>query len=135
MGHFPLVRFVHRIVQHSRVAQIVVLVGVWGLGDLATHVLNLPVPGAIVGLALMLLLLGTGLLRPSSVQGGARLLIGEMLLFFVPAVLAVLDHVDWLGSLGMKLFATVLLGTLFVMLGTALAVDLSYRWWVRHAVR
>ncbi|MGE4529115.1 MAG: CidA/LrgA family protein [Rhodospirillaceae bacterium] len=130
--HFSVLR---TAVQRSRAAQVALLAGLWLAGNLATRAIGLPFPGAIVGLGLMLLLLGSGFVRPASVRRGARFLIGEMLLFFVPAVLAVMDHAEWLGPLGLKLFATVLLGTLLVMLGTAFAVDLSYRWWVRHAVR
>jgi len=50
-----------------------------------------------------------------------------MLLFFVPAVLAVLDHREFLGLLGLKLLAVVLGGTLLVMGGTGLTVDLCCR--------
>lgn len=119
--------------RNSRVAQVALLAAVWFVGNLISRGLGLPFPGAIVGLGLMLALLLSGWVKPTAVRRGAKFLIGEMLLFFVPAVLAVLDHAEWLSVTGLKLFAAVLLGTLMVMLGTALAVDLSYRWWVRHA--
>lgn len=121
-------------VQNSRIAQVGLLAAMWFVGNQISHGLGLPFPGAIVGLGLMLALLLSGWVRPRSVQRGAKFLIGEMLLFFVPAVLAVMDHAEWLSITGLKLFAAVLIGTIAVMLGTALAVDLSYRWWVRHAV-
>lgn len=129
------VRVLRAQMQRSRAAQVAALAAVWLVGNQATRFLGLPFPGAIVGLGLMLALLASGWVRPVSVRRGARFLIGEMLLFFVPAVLAVMDHAEWLSVTGLKLFAAVMLGTLTVMLGTALAVDLSYRWWVRHAVR
>jgi len=53
--------------------------------------------------------------------------LAEMLLFFIPAVPAVLDHQEFLGPLGLKLLAAVLAGTLLVMGGTALTVDLCCR--------
>jgi holin-like protein len=121
-------------VQNSRIAQVALLAAMWLLGNQISQRLGLPFPGAIVGLGLMLLLLLSGWVRPRSVQRGAKFLIGEMLLFFVPAVLAVMDHAEWLSVTGLKLFAAVLIGTVAVMLGTAIAVDVSYRWWVRHAV-
>ena len=121
--------------RESRIAQVALLAAVWLVGNLISRSLGLPFPGAIVGLGLMLALLLTGWVKPHAVRRGAKFLIGEMLLFFVPAVLAVLDHADWLSVTGLKLFAAVLIGTVLVMLGTAFAVDLSYRWRVRHAVR
>jgi holin-like protein len=50
-----------------------------------------------------------------------------MLLFFVPAVLAVMDHREFLGLLGLKILSVILLGTVVVMSVTALVVDLGYR--------
>lgn len=120
----------------SRGAQVVLLAGLWLLGGAAGRLLGLPFPGAVLGLLMMLGLLLSGRVRPGAIRRGARFLIGEMLLFFVPAVMAVLDCRDWVGPLGLKLLAAVVLGTLAVMLGTAFAVDITYRWWgARHAVR
>ncbi len=135
MIQLRLVRVFRAQMQRSRAAQVAALAAVWLVGNQASRLLGLPFPGAIVGLGLMLALFASGWVRPASVRRGARFLIGEMLLFFVPAVLAVMDHAEWLSVTGLKLFAAVMLGTLTVMLGTALAVDLSYRWWVRHALR
>jgi holin-like protein len=42
--------------------------------------------------------------------------------------LCLLDHPEFFGSVGLKLFAVILLGTLIVMVVTAVAVDLCYRW-------
>jgi len=59
---------------------------------------------------------------------GANWLLAEMLLFFVPAVLALLDHGELIGLLGLKIFAIILLSTTAVMCVTALTVDACYRW-------
>jgi holin-like protein len=59
---------------------------------------------------------------------GADWLLAEMLLFFVPAVLALLDHREFLGLLGLKILAIIVLSTTMVMGVTALTVDLCYRW-------
>lgn len=64
---------------------------------------------------------------------GANWLLGEMLLFFVPAVMSLLDHREFLGVLGVKLLVVILLGTALVMIGTALTIELCYRWMNRHA--
>jgi putative effector of murein hydrolase LrgA (UPF0299 family) len=43
-----------------------------------------------------------------SIRRGATWFISDMPLFFVPAVLAVLDHRELLGALGLKIVATIL---------------------------
>jgi holin-like protein len=113
--------------RHSRLLQGALFAGFWAVGEALTRVLHLPVPGGLVGLALVLTLLVSGLLKKASLRRGAELLLGEMLLFFVPAVLAVLDHREFLGLLGLKLLAVVLAGTLAVMGATGLTIDLCCR--------
>ncbi len=119
--------------RRSRVLQICLLVLFSLLGQALAQVLGLPVPGGVIGMALVLLLLATRRLRVLNVHRGASWLLGEMLLFFVPAVMSLLDHREFLGLLGLKLLAVILLGTALVMTGTALTIDLCYRWMNRHA--
>ena len=118
--------------KRSPLLQVGVLCGFWALGEAAVRRFALPVTGGILGLFAVLALLAAGWLRPASLRRGAHLLIAEMLLFFVPAVMAVLDHREFAGALGLKLFAVILAGTLSVMLATAFTVEACFRWGVRH---
>lgn len=118
---------VRRIVHRSPVLQIGLLVLFWAIGEGIVRATGLPVPGGVVGMLLVLALLALHGMRPGSVQGGARWLLGDMLLFFVPAVLAVLNHGELLGVLGLKLLAIILVGTAAVMGVTALTVELCTR--------
>lgn len=122
-------------VHRSRALQIGVLVLFWALGEGLARALDLPVPGGIVGMGAVLALLASGWLRPAALRRGAYWLLAEMLLFFVPAVMAVLDHHEFVGALGVKLAAVILVGTLTVMGVTALTVDACYRWRMRHVER
>jgi holin-like protein len=117
----------------SRVLQICLIVLFSWLGQAVAQLLGLPVPGGVIGMAIVLALLATRRLRVRTVRRGASWLLGEMLLFFVPAVMSLLDHREFLGVLGLKLLAVILLGTALVMAGTALTIDLCYRWMNRRA--
>lgn len=110
-----------------RPLQIVLIFAFWQAGNFLVRLSGLPVPGGIVGMVLVLVLFASGRLSPASLRHGANWFIAEMLLFFVPAVLAVMDHREFLGFLGLKLLAAVLLGTIAVMIITALSVDLCFR--------
>lgn len=116
----------------SGLMQIAVLAVFWMLGEALVRLAHLPLPGGIVGMAVVLALLASGVIRPVAVRRGASWLIAEMLLFFVPAVMAVLDHSEFIGLLGLKIVAVILVGTVLVMGGTALTVDLCYRWRMRR---
>ncbi|UJX45284.1 CidA/LrgA family protein [Xanthobacter sp. YC-JY1] len=123
-----LLRTARLALHRSMLVQLGVLAGFWMAGEGVVRLVNLPVPGGIVGMVVVLALLASGWLRPASVRRGASWLLAEMLLFFVPAVMAVLDHKELIGLDGLKIAAVILLGTVTVMGGTALAVDLCWRW-------
>jgi len=75
--------------------------------------------------------LGTGWVPARFVRGGANWLIADMLLFFVPAVMAAREHRELLGALGVKLGIVIVVSTLCVMAGTAWLVALSQAWSAR----
>lgn len=115
--------FLHR----SMAGQIGLIVLMWMVGNLVASITHLPIPGSVIGLFIVLALLASGKLKIVSMRRGARWFLAELLLFFVPAVLAVMDHREFIGLTGLKILAVIILGTAAVMLTTALAVDLGYR--------
>lgn len=130
-AHNLAVRFRYAL-HHSRMMQIATLVGFWLMGEVVVRLSGLPLPGGIIGMALVLLLLLSGRISLFSMKRGAEWFLAEMLLFFVPAVLAVLEHGELIGMLGLKIMAVILVGTLTVMTVTALTVDFCYRWSLRY---
>lgn len=123
------------VLHNSRLMQIATLFGFWLAGEAVVRLSGLPLPGGIVGMALVLALLLSGRISLFSMKRGAEWFLAEMLLFFVPAVLAVLEHQELLGMLGVKIMAVILVGTLTVMTVTALTVDLCYRLSLRYAAQ
>ncbi len=118
---------VRRAVRASRWLQTLVIAAFWGVGAVLVRVAHVPLPGSIAGLLVLLALLGIGIVDVRDVERGAGLLLGEMLLFFVPAVVAVVDHPEWAGALGLKLLAAILVGTIVVMLVTGSVVEVCCR--------
>jgi holin-like protein len=120
-----------RLLRRSRLAQLALVVAFWLAGEELVRITGLPLPGSIIGMALALLALGARGLHIGSLKRGANWLLAEMLLFFVPAVLALLDHSELLGLMGLKILTVIILSTVAVMSVTALTVDLCYRWIAR----
>jgi holin-like protein len=118
----------HRIIQRNAWLQIGIVLACWLTGEGLARALALPIPGAILGLGMMLLLLAGRRLSVISMRRGAEWLLADMLLFFVPAVLAVLDHPEFLGLIGLKILFVILVSTVIVMVTTAIVVDRVYRW-------
>jgi len=101
--------------------------GLWGVGTLLANYFAWPVPGGVVGLALLLLLLAARIVEPEWLQGGVRLLLGEMLLFFIPALLSLLDYGPLLRQEGVRILLAILLSTVLTMVATAYTVDWMFR--------
>ena len=116
-----------RKLRQSLIAQMAALICIWIAGEIISRGLGLPIPGSVVGMTLLLTALITGAVQPASIRRGARWFIAELLLFFVPAVLAVLDHPEFLGIEGLKIMVVILTGVFCVMITTALSVDLGFR--------
>ena len=112
--------------------QIGLISATWWTATGVVHLLALPVPAGIVGMAFALLLLATRRISLFALRRGAEWFVGEMMLFFVPAVVSVLDHPELIGRLGAELLLLVVLSTLAVMTVTALTVELFYHWRTRH---
>lgn len=120
-----------RLLRRSRLVQLALVAAFWLVGEGLVRMTGLPLPGSIIGMALALLALSARGLHVGSLKRGANWLLAEMLLFFVPAVLALLDHSELLGLMGLKILTVIVLSTIAVMSVTALTVDLCYRWIAR----
>ncbi|GHH03693.1 hypothetical protein GCM10010961_41860 [Pseudodonghicola xiamenensis] len=118
--------------RRSRLLQVTLVFAFWGLGEGLVRLLGLPLPGGLIGMVVLLGLLLTQRLSVFSARRGANCFLADMILFFVPAALAVVDHHEFLGLIGLKVLAVILISTLAVMLVTGLAVDLFLRWRLGH---
>lgn len=132
MTHRSIPIHLQRLLRRNRLVQIGLLGAFWAAGEVLARTTGLPLPGGIIGMVLALVLFLAGGLNVASMKRGANWMLAEMLLFFVPAVLALLDHRELFGLLGLKIFALIIVSTTAVMCVTALTVDLCYRWTERH---
>lgn len=122
-----------RRLRQSRVLQLCFISVFWMLGSGVAALSGWPVPGGIWGLFILLGCLAAGIVRLADVRRGADWFLAEMLLFFIPAMPAVIDHPEFLGSLGFKIALILILGTLSVMLATAFACEACHRFLERRA--
>lgn len=72
--------------------QVVLYAGLFIFAQYLVSWLHLPLPANLVGMILMLALIVCRILPLQWVRAGARWLLAEMLLFFVPAVVAVVNY-------------------------------------------
>jgi holin-like protein len=108
-------------------SQVALLCVVWLAASHVSQKLIPAVPAGVIGMALTLGALAMGWLPLDWCRRGARWLLAEMLLFFIPAVVAVVNYSDLMLDAGWKIMVVIVLSTALVMTATALAVDACYR--------
>ncbi|MGO3987981.1 CidA/LrgA family protein [Pseudomonas sp. SAS7] len=112
--------------------ELAILCSLFLLGGQLASWLGWPIPGGVMGLALLLILFASGVLKPAMLQLGAGWLMAEMLLFFIPALMSLLDYGSLIREEGWRILLVIAVSTLMVMVVTALTVELVCRWSVRH---
>ncbi|MBL0552257.1 CidA/LrgA family protein [Aeromonas caviae] len=107
--------------------QIALLAAIWLLADIAVRTLHLPLPANLTGMLLLLVCILLGVVKAQWFSAGARWLLAEMLLFFVPAVVAVVNYQELLLQEGWRIMVVLIVSTVLVLGTTALVVDKVYR--------
>ena len=116
------------------VSEIAVLLAIYFLACQISVWLHLPIPGGVVGMALLLLAFALGWVKPAALQLGAGVLMAEMLLFFIPALMSLLDYGALVRDEGWRILLVIGISTLLVMVVTAFTVEAVCRWRLRHEV-
>lgn len=111
----------------ATVLQVIMLCLVWLLASRLSHAFLPEIPAGVLGMFLVLAALALGWLPLSWCKSGARWLLAEMLLFFIPATVAVVQYPQLLGSIGLRIVLVILLSTVLVMTVTSLVVDAGYK--------
>jgi holin-like protein len=114
------------------VAQISFLVVIAWLGNLIARHMAWGIPGNILGIAFLFLVLELRILPLSWVETGASLLIAELVLFFIPSAVAVMQFEPLLKLNGLSFFLVITIGTLGVMLVVGIITETLMRYRARR---
>lgn len=98
------------LIIHIIILYIFSLVGTW-IKDL----FNLSVPGSVVGLLLLFILLMINVIKLEWIEDGAQFLISNLVFFFIPATVGVMNYFDLFKGKGILLILVVLISTILVM--------------------
>lgn len=85
--------------------------------------LNLPVPGSIVGMALLFLALLLGVCKLSWVEMVAQLHVKHITLLFIPFAVGILHYTRYFRTEGFKLALILITSSLLVLLVTAFTAE------------
>lgn len=110
--------------------QIGVLLGFTWLGKGAAYALHLPIPGSLIGMGLLFFCLHMGWVRLQWVEAGATLLFSQMILFFVPSLVGIMQYPWLFGIKGLLVLIVVVSGSALVMVSTGVVAERLFK--LRH---
>lgn len=97
------------------------------IGNFLVQVTHLKIPGSIVGLLLLFVLLQLRIIKLKWIDIGASWLLSEMILFFIPAAVGIIQYKGLIAQDGIRILLVITLSTLVVMAFTGLLTELLYR--------
>lgn len=105
------------------ILQILFFIGVSVAMDSLTHAFHWKVPGSILGIAVVFLLLQTGIIRIGWIDAGSKWLQAEMLLFFIPAAVGMLQYKSLFAASGLRIALVICCSSVAVMACAGLIAD------------
>ena len=85
------------------------------IGEVIARGLELPVPGPVIGMALLFAVLSLKVGPSETLQTTAQTLLSHLSLLFVPAGVGIIQHLDLIRDRGFALLAIVLLSTVITL--------------------
>lgn len=92
------------------------------LGEALVHATRLPVPGPVVGMALLLGVLRWAPVR-AAVGAAAEVLLAHLSLLFVPVGVGLITHLELVAQHGLQLLAVIVVSTWIGLAATALVLQ------------
>lgn len=84
-------------------------------GEALSAACDLPIPGSVIGMGLLLAALMFGWVKPAWIDEAADLLLSHMALFFVPAGVGVMVHFDLIGRQWLPISVALVVSTFAVI--------------------
>ncbi|MEK3719417.1 CidA/LrgA family protein [Paenibacillus sp. FSL H8-0034] len=105
----------------NKLLKSVLQIGFFMLVSLAMNqlvvLMHWPIPGSILGIVVVFIGLQTKLIKLEWIDAGASWLLAEMLLFFIPPAVSLIQYKDLIMSSGLRILLVMLVSSITVMAG------------------
>ncbi|GGA30703.1 CidA/LrgA family protein [Paenibacillus physcomitrellae] len=88
-----------------------------------TELLHLKIPGSILGIIVVFILLQTKVIKLAWIERGANWLLAELLLFFIPSAVGIMQYIPMLENDGLQILLVVIFSTVIVMLSSGIVAS------------
>lgn len=100
-----------------------IICGIYLLGELVSSILNLPIPGNILGMIILFVLLYTKVIRVDNISNITNFLLNHLAFFFIPAGVGLMTSLGIIKSTWWQLLVVCLLTTTIIIGVTGMVVQ------------
>ena len=101
----------------------ILILSIYFAGEIISKLLNLPVPGNIIGMILLFLLLNSKILKVEKIETLSNFFLDHLAFFFIPASVGLMTSFGALKGSILKIVILCILTTIIVLSATALNVE------------
>ena len=101
----------------------ILLLSIYFVSEIISKLLNLPVPGSIIGMILLFVLLTSNIIKIEKVENLANFFLDHLAFFFIPASVGLMTSFGALKGSILKIVILCILTTIIVLSATALTVE------------
>lgn len=109
------------------VKQVLIILGFTFLGEVLARLIPLPIPAAIYGIVLLLIALGTGVLKSGQVRETSHFLISIMPLLYIPVNVRILEYWNVISQNAAAIITITVVSTYLVFAVSALVTQYRMR--------
>lgn len=104
--------------------QLAIILAICFIGEVLNKLLNIPIPGNVIGMIILLISLLTGLIKLEAIEDVAEFLLKHLAFFFVPAGVGIISSMDIIKANLFPMLVVILVSTIVVMVVTGITVQI-----------
>ncbi|SHK44523.1 CidA/LrgA family protein [Paramaledivibacter caminithermalis] len=97
------------------------------LGEFIRKIFNLPLPGNVLGMIILLCLLSLKIIKVETIDDISNFMLEHLPFFFIPGGVSLISNLELLKSKGLIILLICLISTAIVMIVTGLTIQLLKR--------
>lgn len=93
--------------------ELMYIIGFAYLGQIISRVLNIPVPGSVIGLIIFFIFLKTEIIHLSKVETSSKFLVENLAVLFIPAGVGIITQINQIKNIWIIIFVVCFITTVF----------------------
>lgn len=107
--------------------ELAIIIGICLIGEISAQLLPFPFPSSVLSMLILLALFFTPLLKPESIEGVSSLMLGNMVLFFIPSGVQIIKYASVMKDSWWKLVLICLISMVLTFFVTGFSVMLTIK--------